>query len=101
MEPQIPLDKLFAVSDNGSFQEDKNAAKSSMRVLVNVGKAEVELLRATQEGSSALNPLARFMVGGLWVTYRMTYGGTKLACHLQCSSPLLCLLVGALDNLLL
>lgn len=43
---------------------------------MNVGKAEVELLRAPQEGSSDLNHLARFMIGGLWVSFRTTYGGT-------------------------
>ena len=66
------------------LQEDANAAKSSLRVLVNVGKAEVELLRGTQEGASHSNSLARFMIGGLWVSYRMTYGGESLAkqCHL-------------------
>ena len=61
------------------MQEDANAAKSSLRVLVNVGKAEVELLRTTQEGSSDRNSLARFMIGGLWVSYRMTYGGESSA----------------------
>ena len=60
-------------------QEDKNASTSSMRVLVNVGKAEVELLRAPQEGSSDLNHLARFMIGGLWVSFRTTYGGACLS----------------------
>ncbi len=49
-----------------------------MRVLVNVGKAEVELLKAPQEGSSDLNHLARFMIGGLWLSFRTTYGGTCL-----------------------
>ena len=58
-----------------SLQEDANAGKSSLRVLVNVGKAEVELLKEPQEGSSGLNQLARFMVGGLWVSFRTTYGG--------------------------
>lgn len=61
------------------LQEDANAAKSSLRVLVNVGKAEVELLRGTQERSSDSNSLARFMIGGLWVSYRMTYGGKSSA----------------------
>ncbi len=60
-------------------QGAKNASKSSMRVLVNVGKAEVELLKAPQEGSSDLNHLARFMIGGLWVSFRTTYGGAYLS----------------------
>lgn len=64
------------------LQEDANAAKSSLRVLVNVGKAEVELVRTSQEGSSDRDPLARFMIGGLWVSYRMTYGGESLALEL-------------------
>lgn len=63
---------------NTCLQEDANAAKSSLRVLVNVGKAEVELLRGTQEGSSDSNSLARFMIGGLWVSYRMSYAGKSL-----------------------
>ena len=49
---------------------------------MNVGKAEVELLRTAQEGSSDRNSLARFMIGGLWVSYRMTYGGESLAAEL-------------------
>jgi len=67
-------------------QGDKNASKSSMRVLVNVGKAEVELLKAPQEGSSDLNHLARFMIGGLWVSFRTTYGGACLSpiCLARC-----------------
>ena len=52
---------------------------------MNVGKAEVELLRTTQEGSSDRNSLARFMIGGLWVSYRMTYGGESLALELFAS----------------
>ena len=68
------------------LQADANAAKSSLRVLVNVGKAEVELLRTTQEGSSDRNSLARFMIGGLWVSYRMTYGGESSAIELLASS---------------
>ena len=44
-------------------------------MLVNVGKAEVELVGGPKEGAPALNQLARFMIGGLWVTYRMTYAG--------------------------
>ncbi len=60
-------------------QGDKNASKSSMRVLVNVGKAEVELLKPPQEGSSDLNHLARFMIGGLWLSFRTTYGGACLS----------------------
>jgi len=66
-----------------SVQGGKNASKSSMRVVVNVGKAEVELLRAPQEGSSDLNHLARFMIGGLWVSFRTTYGGTCLSASLS------------------
>ena len=50
---------------------------------MNVGKAEVELLRSTQEGSSDRNSLARFMIGGLWVSYRMIYGGESLAIQLH------------------
>ena len=61
--------------DTVCLQEDADAGKSSLRVLVNVGKAEVELLKEPQEGSSGLNQLARFMVGGLWVSFRTTYGG--------------------------
>ena len=45
---------------------------------MNVGKAEVELLKAPQEGSSDLNHLARFMIGGFWLSFRTTYGGTSL-----------------------
>ena len=56
-------------------QEDGNGAKSNIRVLVNVGTAQVELLKDPQRGSSDVNPLARFMIGGLWVSYRMTYAG--------------------------
>ena len=65
-------------------QGDKNASKSSLRVLVNVGKAEVELLKAPQEGSSDLNHLARFMIGGLWVSFRTTYGGSCLSPSCSC-----------------
>ena len=51
-----------------------------MRVLVNVGTAQVELLKDPQRGSSDVNPLARFMIGGLWVSYRMTYAGKFDCC---------------------
>ena len=47
---------------------------------MNVGKAEVELLKTAQEGSSTTDSLARFMIGGLWVSYRMTYGGEEAIC---------------------
>lgn len=63
------------IDDTAPLQEDANAGKSSLRVLVNVGKAEVELLKEPQEDSSGLNQLARFMIGGLWVSFRTTYGG--------------------------
>ena len=51
-------------------------------MLVNVGTAQVELLKDPQRGSSDVNPLARFMIGGLWVSYRMTYAG-QLPVHLN------------------
>ena len=35
------------------------------------------------EGSSDSNSLARFMIGGLWVSYRMTYGGKSSAKHVS------------------
>lgn len=49
---------------------------------MNVGKAEVELVRTSQEGSPDRDSLARFMIGGLWVSYRMTYGGEVLTLEL-------------------
>ena len=49
--------------------------KTSMRVLLNMGKAEVELLQGSQDNPANLKPLARFLVGGLWISYRMTHTG--------------------------
>ena len=46
-----------------------------MRVLLNMGKAEVELVQGSQDNPSDLKPLARFLVGGLWISYRMTHTG--------------------------
>lgn len=46
-----------------------------MRVLLNMGKAEVELLQGSQDNPANLKPLARFLVGGLWISYRMTHTG--------------------------
>ena len=47
---------------------------------MNVGKAEVELLKTAQEGSSNTDSLAWFMIGGLHVSCRMTYGGEGAIC---------------------
>ena len=42
---------------------------------ITVGLAEVELLRSVEGDDSVSAPLARFQIGGLWLTYRTTYGG--------------------------
>lgn len=54
--------------------------KISMRLLLNMGKAEVELQQGSQDNPSNLKPLARFLVGGLWISYRMTHTGESHIC---------------------
>ena len=46
-----------------------------MRVVVDIGKSELELLRTAGAASGDLAPLARFVVGSLWVTFRCAMRG--------------------------
>ena len=48
------------------------AARTTIRVVVNLGRAELEMLR-TVAATGELAPLARFSVTGAWVAYRSTY----------------------------
>ena len=41
-----------------------------MRVVVDVGKSELELLRTAGGAAGEPAPLARFAVGSLWVAFR-------------------------------
>lgn len=52
-----------------------------------MGLAEVELLRSVEGDDSVSAPLARFQIGGLWLTYRTTYGGEMF---LSLSLPKVC-----------
>lgn len=44
--------------------------RTSIRVVVNVGKSELEMLRTSNAQTGALAPLARFTIGNLWVVFR-------------------------------
>lgn len=67
-EPTQPVPKPAAPGGD-------RAARTSIRVLVNLGRAELEMLR-TVVATGELAPLARFSVVGAWVAYRSTYGGS-------------------------
>ena len=56
---------------------------------ITVGLAEVELLRSVEGDDAVSAPLARFQIGGLWLTYRTTYGGEMF---LSLSLPKVCII---------
>ncbi|KAK9834254.1 hypothetical protein WJX81_000411 [Elliptochloris bilobata] len=51
------------------------AERTTVRVVVDIGKSELELLRTVGAGPKDLAPLARFAVGSLWVAFRLTEAG--------------------------
>ncbi|KAK9819963.1 hypothetical protein WJX72_004515 [[Myrmecia] bisecta] len=65
-------------------KQGQRSERSRVRVIVTLGKAELELLRTVNQASGTLGPLARFSVGTLWLCYRQTQGG---ATHLALSLP--------------
>ena len=44
--------------------------KTAIRVVINLGKSELEMLRTSNAATGALSPLARFTIGNLWVAFR-------------------------------
>jgi hypothetical protein len=46
------------------------AERTAVRVVVDVGKSELELLRTAGGAAGEPAPLARFAVGSLWVAFR-------------------------------
>lgn len=44
--------------------------RMAIRVLINIGKSELEMLRTSNAATGALSPLARFTIGHLWVLFR-------------------------------
>lgn len=44
--------------------------RSTLRVVVNVGKCELEMLRTSNAATGSLAPLARFTIEDLWVAFR-------------------------------
>ncbi len=50
--------------------------RTTLRVVVNIGKSELEMLRTSNAATGALAPLARFTIENLWVAFR--YGTSSL-----------------------
>ena len=44
--------------------------RTTLRVVVNLGKSELEMLRTSNAATGALAPLARFTIEDLWVAFR-------------------------------
>ena len=44
--------------------------RTAIRVVINLGKSELEMLRTSNAATGALSPLARFTIGNLWVAFR-------------------------------
>lgn len=44
--------------------------RTAIRVVINIGKSELEMLRTSNTATGALSPLARFTIGNLWVAFR-------------------------------
>ena len=48
----------------------KKQDRTTLRVVVNLGKSELEMLRTSNAATGALAPLARFTIQDLWVAFR-------------------------------
>ena len=48
----------------------KRQDRTTLRVVINLGKSELEMLRTSNAATGALAPLARFTIQDLWVAFR-------------------------------
>ncbi|KAK9908805.1 hypothetical protein WJX75_003140 [Coccomyxa subellipsoidea] len=89
---QVSRSAETAIGRQGSVPAGKPARATSsaksdrtaIRVVINLGKSELEMLRTSNAATGALSPLARFTIGNLWVAFRTTAGG---ALYLSVSLP--------------
>ena len=53
--------------------------RTTLRVVVNIGKSELEMLRTSNAATGSLAPLARFTIENLWVAFRYCPSYSALA----------------------
>ena len=80
MQTEQPSQALSSVSEMLTDKQPEKASsqmlkprkqdKTSLRVVVNIGKSELEMLRTSNAATGALAPLARFTIENLWVAFR-------------------------------
>lgn len=80
MQTEQPSQALSSVSELPAEEQPNQAPsrslrptkrdRSTLRVVVNIGKTELEMLRTSNAATGALAPLARFTIENLWVAFR-------------------------------
>ena len=80
MQAEQPSQALSSVSEQLAERQPEKASsqrlkpkkqdRTTLRVVVNVGKSELEMLRTSNAATGALAPLARFTIENLWVAFR-------------------------------
>ena len=87
MQTEQPSQALASVSEmlteerpeklSSKSLKSKKLDKTTLRVVVNVGKCELEMLRTSNAATGSLAPLARFTIENLWVAFRYCAGPFK------------------------
>ena len=80
MQTEQPSQALSSVSELLAKEQPDQAPskslrktkrdRSTLRVVVNIGKTQLEMLRTSNAATGALAPLARFTIENLWVAFR-------------------------------